>query len=51
MRPRQETKFYKKQHRSALRNWGVINPEKMEEYIGTGGYGALGKVLTEMKPL
>ena len=45
-----ETDFYKKQHRIALRNCGVINPEKIDEYIGTGGYEALGKVLTEMKP-
>ena len=45
-----ETAFYKKQHRVALRNCGVINPECIQEYIGTGGYLALGKVLTEMKP-
>ena len=43
-----ETNFYKKQHRVALRNCGVINPENIEEYIGRGGYEALGKVLTEM---
>jgi len=46
-----ETNFYKKQHRIALRNCGVINPENIEEYIATGGYEALGKVLTEMKPM
>ena len=45
-----DTDFYKKQHRIALRNCGVINPENIEEYIGTGGYEALGKVLTEMTP-
>ena len=45
-----DTDFYKKQHRIALRNCGVINPEVIEEYIGTGGYQALGKVLTEMTP-
>ena len=45
-----ETTFYKKQHRIALRNCGVINPEEIDEYIGTGGYEALGKVLTEMTP-
>ena len=45
-----DTKFYKKQHRVALRNCGVINPESIDEYIGTDGYQALGKVLTEMKP-
>ena len=45
-----ETTFYRKQHRIALRNCGVINPESIDEYIGTGGYEALGKVLTEMTP-
>lgn len=45
-----DTDFYKKQHRIALRNCGVINPEVIEEYIGTGGYAALGKALTEMTP-
>ena len=45
-----DTDFYKKQHRIALRNCGIINPEVIEEYIGTGGYEALGKVLTEMTP-
>jgi NADP-reducing hydrogenase subunit HndC len=45
-----ETDFYKNQHRIALRNCGVINPEDIEEYIGTDGYEALGKVLTEYTP-
>lgn len=48
--PLNETKFYKKQHRIALRNCGVIAPECIDEYIGTHGYQALGKVLTEMTP-
>ena len=48
--PLNETTFYKKQKRVALRNCGVINPENIEEYIGTGGYEALGIVLTEKKP-
>ena len=48
--PLNETNFYKKQHRVALRNCGVINPEKIDEYIGKGGYEALGIVLTEKKP-
>ena len=42
--------FYKKQHRVALRNCGVINPEEIDEYIACDGYKALGKVLTEMTP-
>ncbi|NLK26908.1 MAG: NADH-quinone oxidoreductase subunit NuoF [Clostridiales bacterium] len=45
-----ETDFYKKQHRIALRNCGVINPESIDEYIATNGYEALGKVLTEYTP-
>ena len=45
-----DTNFYKKQHRIALRNCGVINPENIEEYIARDGYAALGKVLTEMTP-
>ncbi len=45
-----ETDFYKKQHRIALRNCGVINPENIDEYIGHDGYAALGKVVTEMTP-
>lgn len=40
--------FYKKQHRVALRNCGVINPENIDEYIAVDGYRALGKALTEM---
>ena len=45
-----ETGFYKKQKRVALRNCGVINPEDINEYIAYDGYQALGKVLTEMPP-
>ncbi len=41
-----ETKFYEKQHRVALRNCGVINPEDINEYIAMDGYEALGRVLT-----
>lgn len=45
-----ETQFYKKQHRVALKNCGVINPENIDEYIAYEGYEALGKALTEMTP-
>ena len=45
-----DTDFYKKQMRVALRNCGVINPEAIDEYIGCDGYEALGKVLTTMTP-
>jgi len=45
-----DTDFYKKQHRIALRNCGIINPENIDEYIATDGYEALGRVLTEYTP-
>ena len=43
-----KTAFYAKQQRVALRNCGVIDPEKIDDYIANDGYAALGKVLTEM---
>ncbi|MBR6623947.1 MAG: SLBB domain-containing protein, partial [Ruminococcus sp.] len=46
----EETSFYNKQMRVALRNCGVINPECIDEYVGRDGYAALGKVLKEMTP-
>ncbi|MBQ5398163.1 MAG: NAD(P)H-dependent oxidoreductase subunit E, partial [Ruminococcus sp.] len=45
-----KTAFYEKQKRVALRNCGVIDPEKIDDYIAMDGYAALGKVLTEMTP-
>ncbi len=42
--------FFRGQQRIVLRNCGVIDPESIEEYIAHGGYEALGKALTEMKP-
>ncbi len=45
-----DTPFYKKQKRVALRNCGVINPENIDEYIAMDGYFALAKVLREMTP-
>lgn len=42
--------FFKKQMLVVLRNKGIIDPEKIDDYIGRDGYSALVKVLTEMKP-
>ena len=42
--------FYQKQYRIVLRNCGVIDPEKIEDYIARDGYKAMEKVLFEMKP-
>ncbi|MBQ9980059.1 MAG: NADH-quinone oxidoreductase subunit NuoF [Oscillospiraceae bacterium] len=44
------TRFYKHQMRIALRNCGIINPDKLEEYIALDGYSALARVLTEDTP-
>lgn len=40
--------FIGKQQRVVLRNCGLINPEKIEEYIAVGGYEATKKVVTSM---
>ncbi|NLG95484.1 MAG: NADH-quinone oxidoreductase subunit NuoF [Acetomicrobium flavidum] len=50
IKPLEETTFYKKQMRVALRNCGIIDPEDIEEAIALGAYEALGKVLTTMTP-
>ncbi len=42
--------FYQKQFRIVLRNCGVIDPDKIDEYIARDGYKALEKVLFDMKP-
>ncbi len=46
----EELDFYKKQKRIALKNCGLIDPEKIDEYIAFDGYQALQKVLTQMNP-
>ncbi|MDW7659092.1 MAG: NADH-quinone oxidoreductase subunit NuoF [Bacillota bacterium] len=43
----EESDFFKKQLRIALRNCGIINPELIDEYIAHDGYMALGKILSE----
>ena len=40
--------FYEKQVRVALRNFDVINPESLEEYIARDGYKALEKVIFDL---
>jgi NADH-quinone oxidoreductase subunit F len=42
--------FYKYQSRHTLGNCGVIDPEEIKEYISGGGYQALAKMITHMKP-
>ncbi len=42
--------FFTKQTRIVLANSGVINPERLEEYVARGGYSALAHALREMTP-
>ena len=42
--------FFARQTLIALRNRGLIDPEKIDEYIARDGYKALAKALTEMAP-
>ena len=44
----QDINFYKHQHRVALRNCGVIDPENIDEYLAFDGYKALEKALLTM---
>jgi len=39
-----------KEVRVVLRNCGVVDPRRIEEYIARDGYMVLGKALTEMTP-
>ncbi|MFA5307937.1 MAG: NADH-quinone oxidoreductase subunit NuoF [Dehalococcoidales bacterium] len=45
-----DIKFYSMQQRIILRNCGGINPERIEDYIATGGYEALKRVLLHLTP-
>lgn len=42
--------FYENQMRIALRNYGIIDPTSIEEYIVRGGYSSLKKVIFDMEP-
>jgi NADH-quinone oxidoreductase subunit F len=42
--------FFSKQRLIALRNRGMIDPERIDEYIARDGYAALAKALTGMTP-
>ena len=42
--------FFQRQKKIVLENSGVIDPERIEEYIAASGYQALIQALTEMTP-
>jgi NADH-quinone oxidoreductase subunit F len=46
----QEVPFYKLQKRILLKDSGIIDPRKLEDFLAVGGYRALNKALFEMKP-
>jgi NADH-quinone oxidoreductase subunit F len=47
----EEYDFYSKQVRIVLRNAGIVDPEKIEDYKARDGFRALQKVLKEMSPM
>ena len=47
---RNQIPFYSKQERRVLANCGRIDPTKIEHYIAAGGYQALVKALSKLKP-
>src|SRR3990172_1431299 len=42
--------YFQVQRRRLMERCGVIDPEHIEHYIATGGYAALDKALTSLKP-
>ena len=42
--------FFQRQHKIVLENSGLIDPERIEEYIARDGYAAMMKAITEMSP-
>lgn len=46
----QDIPFFALQELRVLRNRGLIDPEKIEEYIARDGYAGMAKALTEMTP-
>ena len=46
----QDMPFFSKQNKVVLANSGLIDPERLEDYVAHGGYTALGHVLREMTP-
>jgi NADH:ubiquinone oxidoreductase subunit F (NADH-binding)/(2Fe-2S) ferredoxin len=46
----EELPWNRRQYRDVMANCGIVDPNKMDEYVARGGYRALAKVLNEMKP-
>jgi bidirectional [NiFe] hydrogenase diaphorase subunit len=47
---RTDVPFFQRQKKIVLENSGVVDPERIEDYIAANGYSAMMKALTEMTP-
>lgn len=45
-----DTPFFSRQRKIVLENCGIIDPERLEDYLAHDGYQALARTLTEMTP-
>lgn len=50
IKEKEQLPFFEKQLKIVLKNCGNIDPENIEEYIDSGGYQTLKKVLTKLSP-
>jgi bidirectional [NiFe] hydrogenase diaphorase subunit len=42
--------FFTRQKKIVLENSGIVDPERIEDYVAAGGYSAFMRVITEMSP-
>ncbi len=47
---RTDVPFFQRQQKIVLENSGVVDPERIEDYIAANGYSAMMRVITEMTP-
>jgi len=47
---RTDIPFFQRQKKIVLENCGVIDPDRLEDYVAANGYSSLMKALTEMTP-
>ena len=47
---RTDVPFFQRQKKIVLENSGMIDPERIEDYIAANGYSAMMRVITEMTP-
>jgi len=47
---RTDVPFFQRQQKIVLENSGVVDPERIEDYIAANGYSAMMRVITELTP-